>query len=168
MAAAQTGDREAYTRLLEELYPVIEAYLIRMLGPAAWIEDCVQDSLTAIHRARHSYDARRPLRPWLFTIVRHKAIDTLRRDARRPEDPMEIELEAPAEGGSVEKLVDAGRLLDRLSDPYREALILTKLRGYSIAEAAEASGVSASAMKARVHRAVRQLARSVESELEGI
>ena len=167
MAAAQVGDRDAYTRLLEDLYGVIEAYLTRMLGPSHWIEDCVQDCLTAVHRARHSYDPRRPFRPWLFTIVRHKAIDALRRDARRPETPMEVEAEAP-ESGSVDALLDTQRLLDQLSAPYRDALVLTKLRGYTIAEAARAAGVSTSAMKVRVHRAVRRLAKTAESELEAI
>lgn len=167
MASAQAGDEDAYTRLLDALYDVIATYLGRILGQSPWIEDCVQDCLMAIHRARHSYDPRRPFRPWLFTIVRHKAIDALRRDARRPETLTEVEAVAPG-GDSAEHRLDAQRLLDLLSAPYRDALILTKIRGYSIAEAAKTAGVSAPAMKSRVHRAVRELARLVESDLEAI
>jgi RNA polymerase sigma-70 factor (ECF subfamily) len=167
MAAAQNGDQDAYNSLLSDLYGVTEAYLARILGPSFWREDCVQDCLTAIHRARHSYDPRRPFRPWFFTIVRHKAIDALRRDARRPEDLRGPEAEA-SETSSVEQLLDTQQLLNRLGTPYRDALVLTKVRGYSIAEAASAAGVSSTAMKSRVHRAVRQLKRLVESELETI
>ncbi len=167
MASAQAGDEDAYTRLLDDLYDVIARYVGRILGQSPWIEDCVQDCLMAIHRARHSYDRRRPFRPWLFTIVRHKAIDALRRDARRPEVLTDVETVAP-ESDSAEHRLDAQRLLDLLSAPYRDALVLTKIRGYSIAEAAKATGVSAPAMKSRVHRAMRELVRLVEADLEVI
>jgi RNA polymerase sigma-70 factor (ECF subfamily) len=61
----------------------------------------------------------------------------------------------PAEGSAPEGELSAGELLAKLQPSFRSALTLTKIYGYSLAEAAERSGISESAMKSRVSRAVR-------------
>ena len=81
MAAAQRGDEASYAQILAELGNVIAAFLRAQFGDLELIEDCVQECLLAVHQARHTYDPARRFRPWLFAIVRHKAIDMLR--ARR-------------------------------------------------------------------------------------
>src|SRR5688572_26495274 len=89
MALAQRGDREAYAKLMAELADVIESFVrARFGGPRAsdFVEDCVQEALLALHRVRHTFDPRRPFRPWMFAVVRHKVIDLLRRsEVRRSE-----------------------------------------------------------------------------------
>lgn len=158
MARAQDGDPRVYETLMTQLGGAIEQFLLRRFGSVGasdFVEECVQESLLAIHRARHSYDPRRPFRPWLLTIVRHKAIDLLRRGRLRlhaplPDDPAAV-------SSDLSERLDAVTLLHRLEPMYREALILTKLQGHSLEEAAARSGVSVSAMKTRVHRAMRAL-----------
>ena len=66
MAQAQRGDEEAYVRLLTELADMIKAYLLSRFGPLEILDDCVQEALIAIHKARHTYDPGRPIRPWVF------------------------------------------------------------------------------------------------------
>jgi DNA-directed RNA polymerase specialized sigma24 family protein len=51
--------------------------------------------------------------------------------------------------------LDAVTALEWLEPKYRSALVLTKLEGCSLEEAARRDGVSVSAMKTRVHRAIR-------------
>ncbi len=66
MRRAQAGDRGAYERLMAELASTIEGYLrsrCRSDCASDFYEDCVQESLIAIHRARHTYDPRRSFRP---------------------------------------------------------------------------------------------------------
>ena len=162
MQRAQAGDADAYRQLLGELYGFVEAYARRILGDSPLLDDCVQECVMAVHRARHSYDASRPFRPWLTTIVRHKAIDALRRDRSASQVDLEGLSESPRERN--EAAMDAQRLLARLDEPYRGALVLTKLRGHSISEAAEIQGVGLSAMKTRVHRALRKLSQLLEAE----
>jgi RNA polymerase sigma-70 factor (ECF subfamily) len=168
MVRAQGGDSAAYRTLLVELADVAEAYLRRHFGAAALLEDCVQEGLLALHRARHSYDPRRPFRPWFFTIVRHKAIDVLRRRATRASyEVMSAEPETRADeavAAEGESVVEASRFLAGLSPPHREALILTKLEGRSISEAARAAGISSAAMKSRVHRAIRLAQKMLEGD----
>ena len=78
MASAQSGDEASYRQLLAEVSGVVNRYVVARFGHQDFVEDCVQEVLLAIHGARHTYDARRPFRPWLFAIVRHKVVDTLR------------------------------------------------------------------------------------------
>ena len=51
--------------------------------------------------------------------------------------------------------IEAGEVLAELKPEFRNALMLTKIIGYSIVEAAERSGISETAMKSRVRRAIR-------------
>ena len=76
---------------------MIKAYLLSRFGPLEILDDCVQESLIAIHNARHTYDPNRPIRPWLYTIVRHKTIDMLRRQnsERRLQDKGQVAASEP-------------------------------------------------------------------------
>jgi len=168
MVRAQRGDSAAYRELLAELGNAAAAYLRRHFGELSIVEDCVQESLLSLHRARHSYDSRRPFRPWFFTIVKHKTLDFLRRRATRAQyEVSDAEPEAhaaPSTAAEGETVVEATRFLAGLSPPHREALILTKLEGHSISEAARVAGISSTAMKSRVHRAIRLTQKRLEAE----
>ena len=168
MCRANAGDAEAYGELLHEIGVVLEKYVRRRFGDTDFVEDCVQECLLAIHRARASYDPSRSFRAWMFTIVRHKVIDTLRRRSVRGrfETPQggSDEVEAPANGSKA--ALEAAYALRALQPEYREALLLTKLEGRSVSEAAEQVGVSVSAMRSRVHRGIRQVRSVLESEAD--
>jgi RNA polymerase sigma-70 factor (ECF subfamily) len=155
MAAAHGGDTRAYERLLIELGDAIERYVRHRFGALCFIEDCVQECLLAVHNGRHTYDPHRPFRPWLFTIVRNRTIDLLRSSyAGREATGVLVSEPATQTGGPAEHFA-AGELLARLEPGQRDALTLTKIFGYSLAEAAQRSGISESAMKSRVARAIR-------------
>jgi RNA polymerase sigma-70 factor (ECF subfamily) len=162
MVNAQAGNESDYQQLLKELANVTEKFLRSRFGDHHFIEDCVQEALIAIHQARHTYDPQRPFRPWLFAIVRHKAIDTLRKQRTRDKvvDQYKSEQEVRFPAGnqtSYEVELSEGSILASLSAQHREVLILTKIMGFSIAEAAAKLGISEGAVKVRVHRAIRRL-----------
>ncbi len=165
MTHALDGDRQVYAKLMGELGGVIESYLRARFGSSAesdFLEDCVQEAMLTLHRVRHTWDRNLPFRPWLFAVVRHKVIDLLRRRAVRRTEPLAADELAPLYEPSSR--LDGARLLDALEPAYREALVLTKLEGYSLEEAAERVGVSAGAMKSRVYRAVRMIQKRLRSE----
>lgn len=168
MCRANAGDRDAYERLLAEVGDVMERYLWRRFGDSDLAEECVQECLLSIHRARASYDPSRPFRSWMFAIVRHKAIDLLRRRGTRQRHetatPRGEEFAAAAvDPGTALQAADA---LAAIRPEHREALILTKLQGYSLAEAASLAGVSVTAMKSRVHRGIREVRSLLEREAD--
>lgn len=169
MVSAQAGDETDYRRLLTELTGVIYAFLRSRFGNAHFIEDCVQEALIAIHEARHTYDSRRPFRSWLFAIVRHKAIDTLRKRGTRQkfsshyQETQEV-LAQVEHANEAEAEMTRSQLLESLPEAYREVLVLTKIIGFSVAEAADKLGISQSLVKVRVHRAISKLKHNMELE----
>ena len=169
MASAQAGKQDDYRVLLKELGDVIHRFLVSRFGQHHFIEDCVQESLMAVHRARHTCDPSRPFRPWLFAIVRHKTIDMLRSQRHREKAADEFAREqavlaqTAARHDAGDELPAAG-LLDRLPEPQREILVLTKVIGYSIAEASGKLGISQGAAKVRTHRAIRKLRQLMDEE----
>jgi RNA polymerase sigma-70 factor (ECF subfamily) len=160
MIAAQKGDESAYTSLLLELKDAIRAYLIARFGYTNVLDDCVQDCLLSVHQARHTYNRRRPFRPWLFAIVRNKMIDHLRKV--RPAitlDPALQSYEPDFDG-----VRDSEKLLGQLSANMREPLFLTRFVGLSTRECADQLGVSENVVKVRIHRGIRKLRALWEAE----
>jgi len=169
MVSAQAGNESDYQQLLKEVAEVITKFLRSRFGHQHFIEDCVQESLIGIHQARHTYDPKRHFRPWLFAIVRNKAIDFLRkkRTMVKAHEDFQREQEILSQPSSQSVPLDEiteGRLLESLSVQHREVLVLTKIIGFSIAETAERLGISESAVKVRVHRAVRKLQQLLETD----
>ena len=75
MAAAQAGDSAAYATLLRECVPLIKLTAHQQGVPADRLDDVVQDVLLTVHRARHTYDPRRPFDTWLRVIAQRRARD---------------------------------------------------------------------------------------------
>ena len=154
MLAAQAGDEEAYKALLEDLTVALRAYLRHRFALEANLEDCVQECLIAIHKARHTYDASRPFRPWMFTIARHRTIDLLR--AQPDHVPLD-DIDAQPDRYDPALTIDTSSMLGSLSTSLREPLYLTKYMGLSNKECADRLGISEATVKIRVFRAIRRL-----------
>lgn len=169
MARAQTGDQTTYQQLLTELSNVIQRYLVSRFGQQNFIEDCVQEALLAIHNARHTYQPDRPFRPWMFAIVRNKSIDMLRKnrsydnalDSKAQADALDAE---PSYNQALETAITQGRLINALAPPFKQAIVLTKLIGFTNAEAAAKLSISEMAVKVRVHRGIAKLKSLLEAD----
>ncbi len=163
MAAAQMGDASAYRALLSELALWLRRYYARRLPPAM-IEDAVQDVLLAIHEKRHTYDPARPFGPWLAAIARYKWIDRLRALKAEATEPLDMDVSVPDHGDAVVAGSTFRRLLATLKPPQAEAIRLVKLEGYSVEEAARATGQSVSLIKVNIHRGTRRLANIIKAD----
>ena len=172
MVASLEGEAVPYRKLLVRLSSHLRAYLrtrlLRAGRSAAEAEDLLQEVLLAIHTRRHTYDSREPFTPWLYAITRYKLIDHLRhtkgyhRDVSL-EDALDIVSEVD-EQGDTESALDVNRLLSLLPEKTRCAIEHVKLRGLSVAEAAERCGMSESAVKVSIHRGLKRLALSIARE----
>jgi RNA polymerase sigma-70 factor, ECF subfamily len=158
MVAALGGDQSAYRALLAALAPHLRAYFGRRIGPAD-AEDLVQETLIAIHTKRATYDPRLPFTAWLHAIARYKLIDHFRRMKLRRTLPIEDAQSVVAESDdeSVAAHRDVERLLAMLPQKKRDLVRHVKIEGLSTAEAAQRSGLSESAVKVGVHRALKAL-----------
>jgi RNA polymerase sigma-70 factor (ECF subfamily) len=158
MLAALDGDAGAYRALLAALAPHLRGYFARR-GAGADAEDLVQETLIAIHAKRASYDRALPFTAWLHAIARYKLIDHFRRARLRRTLPIEdaesVLADADADAPSARR--DVEQLLAALPARKRELVRQVKLEGLSTAEAAARTGMSESAVKVGVHRALKTL-----------
>ncbi|MFG1300721.1 sigma-70 family RNA polymerase sigma factor [Xanthobacter sp. V3C-3] len=160
MIAAQAGDTGAYHALLRALAVLLRAYFARRMGRDAAVEDLVQDTLIAIHERRATYDPARPFAPWLYAIARYRLIDHLRASKTRAALSL-TDAEAVAGDAAedaTEARLDIERLLAHLPERSREIVRRVKIEGRSVAEASADSGVSATAIRVLLHRAIRTMA----------
>ncbi len=163
------GNQPAYRAFLVETSAHLRSFFRRRLARLPdHVEDLVQETLLALHNQRHTYDSAQPLTAWVHAIARYKLIDMLRR--RAPHDALNDPLDEDAEvfAHSDTEAADAKRdldkLLERLPDAQRLPIVYTKLEGLSVAEAAERTGMSVSAVKVGVHRGLKALSTMIRTE----
>lgn len=169
MVAAQRGDEAAYAAFLRELASWMRALFRRRL--TRWpddVEDLVQETLLAVHNKRHTYEPDQPVTAWLNAIARYKLVDLLRaRSAREAlHDPLEDDMVAladDAEPRAHEARRDLAVLLEQLPDKQRLPIRYVKIEGLSVAQAAQLTGLSVSAVKVGVHRGLKALAARLRS-----
>jgi len=153
------GDAAAFRALYGQVAPRLFGYLLRM----------VRDR--AVADARASYVRGADPTPWIYAIAHRTFLDEARRKKRAvvavgaddelPE--VKAEFSGHAEGAGADADADpelakaAIAALDALPPQQREAVVLTKLDGKSVAEAAAIAGTTIGAMKVRAHRGYEAL-----------
>lgn len=160
---AQCGDEAAYRQALERIAARLRSYLRRrMQALPDDVEDLVQDILLALHLQRGTYDPALPVSAWVLAIARHKLVDLWRRRGRRDDlhdtldEVDEAALVSVADGHDTRRDLDT--LLQALPPAQRDAILLTKVEGLSVAEASQRTGASVAAIKVQVHRGLKRLA----------
>jgi RNA polymerase sigma-70 factor (ECF subfamily) len=77
------ADEGAFAESVAPLRGPLLAHCYRMLGSVHDAEDALQDALLRAWRALPSFDASRPLRPWLYRIATNVCLDAIARRPRR-------------------------------------------------------------------------------------
>ena len=161
------GDPSAFEMLYRILAPGVRARLKRLVGDDELAEDLLQQTFIRVHERRARYERGAAVRPWVFTIARHLAIDALRRrssardrvtlEGRLPEPDTVDRLEFDDASGDldVEQLVrDA---VAALPEGQREVVALHKLEGQPLTEVARRLGIKEGAARVRAHRGYGRL-----------
>lgn len=175
MARYCDGDADAFRRLYARLAPRLLGYLLRMVRDRATAEDLVQQTFLKVHRAREAYVRGADPVPWIFAIAHRTFLDDVRGKKRArvqvaddgaPPDLAADITGAPdgtrdGEDGTRELTAATLAALQTLPPAQREAVVLTKLGGKSIVEAAEIAGTTPGAMKVRVHRGYEALRKAL-------
>lgn len=163
------GESAAYHAFLDGLGSHLRAFLRkRLYGLQDELEDIVQEILIAVHNGRHTYRADQPLTAWVHAIARYKLTDFLRGRARHEarNDPLDeqAELFAASDDEAAQARRDVGKLLEQLPDKQRLPILHVKLQGLSVAETAQLTGLSESAVKVGVHRGLKALAARIRGK----
>jgi RNA polymerase sigma-70 factor (ECF subfamily) len=160
------GDERAYRNLLQEVAVLLRAYYRRRLVDSASVDDLTQETLLALHSRRITYQPSRPFTPWLHAIARYKLVDHVRSNRRHRAFSLD---ETPEAFLAVDDAVakdehgDAERLLASVPEEQRALVRAVKLEGRSIANVSAATGLSPSAVKVKVHRAIKALRRNMQA-----
>jgi RNA polymerase sigma factor (sigma-70 family) len=158
---AREGDQVAFARLFEQYHAPILNYLHRMVGDRAMAEDLTQDTFIKAYNALPSTRPDLAFKPWLYRIATNTAISQLRRRKIVQWIPF-LPGHDHASDQSVERAVgrrqDIEQTLSRLPQHYAAALLLRHYQGMSLAETADALGITENAAKLRLFRARKAFA----------
>jgi RNA polymerase sigma-70 factor (ECF subfamily) len=171
------GQTEAFGILVRRYERELYGYLRRYLGDSSLAEDVFQNTFLQLYLKSSQYEAGRPVRPWLYTIATHQAIDALRRNARhqilsleqKREDGSDGELRnlldalesrgpAPLDNLTAQERKERVRAsVDRLPDFLREVVILAYYQGLKYREIAAILDIPVGTVKSRLHAALVKL-----------
>ena len=161
---AQSGDTEAFARLVDTYGNVAWRTARVILGDADLAEDAVQDAWLDAWRGLRGFQIHRAFRPWLLTLVVNRC-RMVKRKVAAPTTRLTDELGALLRGPDDV----AGEALRREADAeMRDALALLpadqarilELRFYAeldLAEISAVTGVPLGTVKSRLHRALTHL-----------
>jgi RNA polymerase sigma-70 factor, ECF subfamily len=166
VALVRDGDDRAFDAIHDRYAQRLIGYARQMFGGAHHdAEEVVQDAFVRALAALRADDRDMALKPWLYTIVRNRALDVLRRPARTTD----LELHAPmlhdAAADPHDRVTRAEELrnlvgdLKCLPDRQRTALVLHEMGGMSHEAIGRRLNVSVGGSKALVSRARSGLGR---------
>jgi RNA polymerase sigma factor (sigma-70 family) len=157
------GDRAALERLYQRYERPLFRYLSSLARERGLVEEILQDTFVAVWRSAGTYQARSPVRIWLFGVARRQAHNVLR---RRQRDAIDLDGVDPAAdaGGSPEgqalareRRADLAAAVAGLPVTQRETLGLIFVEGLSYRETAEVLGVPEGTVKSRLNHARQAL-----------
>ena len=170
---AQQGDQEAFRALYRDAQPRLLRYLHALVGDDA--EDVASETWLQVTRDlagfTGDYDG---FRGWIATIARHRAMDHLRRHARRPPTiPVPAEdlaglANRPAADDTAEGALEtvstgaALALIATLPADQAEAVLLRTVLGLDAAAAGRVLGKRPGAVRTAAYRGLRTLAKRLE------
>ena len=175
MDAHISGDPEAFRALLARYGPPVLGYLTKMTHNKDQAEDLFQETFRRVHEHAGQFRGEE-LKPWLFKIATHTAVNRYRKQNRTPAVSLNLPLcadgvhcttlqstlaadtEDPARQAQLdEQRQQVRRRLMQLPEKQRAVLILCYYHKLSHLQIAEAMGCSVGAVKTHLFRALKKL-----------
>jgi RNA polymerase sigma-70 factor (ECF subfamily) len=166
-------DVSAFEQLYDRHSRAVYGLVLRILQQAGTAEEVVQDVFLQLWRNAAQYDeSRGPFVPWLFTLARNRALDTLRLKSerqRRREDQTE-ELPSVAVAPEYEKALDEKRraekvraVMSSLSPQQKKAIELAYFEGLSHTEIAVALKEPLGTVKSWIRNGLMRLKQELQA-----
>ena len=167
------GDEVAFREIVDRYKNSLYSFLRRFLNRQDLVEDVFQETFLQLFASRDSFDATRPLRPWLFTIAANKAKDALRKIQRH--SSMSLGAIADSSDVSVDDIVNilasytttpvdevskdetaqhVRQIIAEMPENLRGILILAYFEQFSYKHMAEILSIPIGTVKSRLHTAV--------------
>jgi RNA polymerase sigma-70 factor, ECF subfamily len=157
------GDDAAFGVVFALVAPRLQRFLRRLAGRDDLASDLLQETLLRMHQARGAFRPGAAVLPWSYTIARNVFVDSTRARRRVPVSLSTLDPERtvePAIGAEAESTMlarETARAVERalaaMTEARREAFVLIRFEGLSVADAAEILGASENAVKLRAFQA---------------
>lgn len=168
MELAGKDNREAFEALVLRYYQEAIRAAERMVHDKMQAEDIVQDCFADLYVQRRRYRPSCSFRTYLYALVKHKAIDCLRKTGRGElllEEEREpwLEEQQSREGSPEEEYLRREQMkkiteqIEKLPEVQRKALYLYAVEDKSYQEIAGMLQKSVSQIKIAIHRARKKL-----------
>jgi RNA polymerase sigma-70 factor (ECF subfamily) len=148
-----------WTRLRDDLFRFIR----RRVKDEHDAEDLLQEAFVRIHRRLESVKEADRVTAWVFRIAQNAVVDHLRASRRKPTslagDAPLADKRGPGTSASDAIAGSLEAMVEKLPEPYREALRLSELEGLPQRQVAERLGITLPAVKSRIQRGRRLLRR---------
>lgn len=164
-----SGDQSAFAELYDRYCRQAYSLARRVCVDPEFAEDVVQEAFLAVWRTPGRFDPERgAFASWLLTLVHHRAVDAVRREAvqrRRTvpgADEVAERLTPPGPGADDEALVgmvggQVREALGRLTEEQREVITLAYFGGYTQCEVSALTGLPLGTVKSRTFAGIRRL-----------
>lgn len=168
LARISAGDRSAFNELVNAYLERLLGYAFSIVGSREAAEDIAQDVFCWLWDNRLTLRVTESVDAYLFTAVRHRALDQIRRwrTRQRLESGFSANDRVPGLGTpspNADELLmaeDLAALLSRAIDELparRREIVLLRWRQLSYGEIAESLGISVKTVEAQVTRAFETL-----------
>ena len=156
MVLVRNGELMQLGVLFRRYHNKLHDYFFRMCRDKDLSSDLVQNVFERALKGRHTYRIEYPFGGWIFRIGKNLLMDHYRANKIKT-----TELGHHDQAGDFQEPVAEPtrmeRALHKLKPEFREVLILTRYEELKYREVAEIVGISETGVKARVHRALRDL-----------
>ncbi|MGD8325729.1 MAG: sigma-70 family RNA polymerase sigma factor [Sphingomonadales bacterium] len=161
---ATKRDKQAFAALYRHFAPKLKAFALKQGLSAGVAEEIAQETMIQLWRKAASFDENKAsVSTWLFTILRNKRIDYLRREARPDLDHDEWRLmaEAPEQPDEhAEQAQDKSQIasmLKSLPEEQKQVLHLAYFKELTHAEIAEELDLPLGTVKSRIRLALGRM-----------
>jgi len=155
------GDQDAFAEIYDSYFRRVFAFMVKRVGNAAEAEDLTQETFVQLYRSLPSFEGRSSLLTWTFGIAYNVCSRYFRHCSRwmvGSKNARELD-DRPVES-TIERRVDAGRVLDRCDQiletnrrpAHQEIFHLRYGESHSIRAIAEKVGKSNEAVKVSLRR----------------
>jgi len=163
MLEVRDGEVAKLGILFERHHRTLFNFFLRLTSNRQASEDLVQEVFLRMLKYRHTYRGENGFGVWMYRIARNVRADHYRKPRR--EVPMQEDEHEPvsheftaSENMEREQEVDLlHQALNNLTDDKREVLLLSRFQNLKYEEIAEMLGCAVGTVKARVHRAIKDL-----------
>jgi RNA polymerase sigma-70 factor (ECF subfamily) len=173
---AREGDSQAFRALVERHSRSLYRMAYRLTGSREDAEDVIQETFLRAYRRLHLFEARANVGTWLYRIAMNCCYDHMRSRPKHVVAPRDNVIERATSESAMsgaapgqDRLLFSAQVRARidetlagLSAAERAAFVLRHYEGRSIDEIGRALGLSASAAKHSVFRAVQKMRTALE------